>query len=158
MSGILISFCFFQNTFAENMIELQPCEDKMLHAFSVADEKMEKAFGTFLDLEGVTGVAKSLNLAVYQRTYECHTKAICYAVENANLNATFIGNGNECHPITVKDIQKEFKTDFSSCWKNNTQATYQYFTRCEAFAKKKQRLNQSYMQEKFMKEIKQENK
>ncbi|HID91643.1 TPA: hypothetical protein EYG96_03225 [Candidatus Gracilibacteria bacterium] len=147
-----------QKTFATNMIELQPCEDAMLKAFSVADERMEKEFGNFLDIEGVTAVAKAPNIAVYNRTYECHAKAICYAVQNKQLNAIFSGNANECHPITVEDIQIEFETDFSSCWQEEAQATYNYFNRCEIFAEKKMELAQNYQQNEFMREVHLENK
>lgn len=140
---------------AENLIELQSCEEVMLDAFSEADKKLEKNFGELMDLEAVTAVGKSQNIAPYDLTYACHAQAICYAVKSRNPIHKFKQVG--CIPITVADLEKEFNVSFSSCREVDASRTQRYFSRCDAFAEKKIAHSRIFLQKEFMKEVHLEN-
>jgi hypothetical protein len=130
----------------------------MLQAFSAIDTLQKQKYGEYLDLEGVSAVAKSENLASYDRTYECQAEAICYAVQNPEKKNTFLGDSGKCISITVEDMEKEFKADFSSCKSEDSARTQRYFSRCDEFASKKIEFSRMYIERKFMTEVQLENK
>ena len=158
----IIMFIAVQNTFAEEpkevqSIELQPCEEVMLNAFSIADEKLEEKYAEMLNLEGFTAVSKSQTINTYHRTYTCHANAICSSVRNAKSGKKFAisSNQNECHPTTIEDFEKELGEDinFDSCKNIDSSATNRYFARCDAFAAKKINNTTIYLQKEFIKEV-----
>ena len=158
MSVVFIFSCVsFHRVLAENELELQSCEEAMLKAFSTADQLQKKHYAEYLDLEAITAVAKSQNIDVYDRTYVCHAQAICYSVRNPQKKNTFVGQAGKCIPITVEDLEKELKTDFSSCQKNDSARTQRAFARCDDFAQKKISLSRLYLQKEFIKEVQLEN-
>ncbi len=145
------------STHAENTLELQECEKAMLKGFSTADILQKKYYAEYLNLEGVTAIAKSQNIDTYDRTYACHVQAVCYGVRNANTDNTFIGGTGQCIPITVGDIEKELDTDFSSCTKNFLSREQRAFERCDGFAQQKIEMSRRYLQAEFIKEVHLEN-
>lgn len=118
-------FCFVYGAYTAEMADPGPegCKEELLKGFTKIDslfgEKKEELFSLY----SVNGVAKAKATSGMMRTYNCHLKSLCGALqyppigENSEkmLEKKVVGPLDGCEETTVSKVQETFGVDFSQC-------------------------------------------
>lgn len=148
-------------------IPVSTCEVEMLQAFEAAEGNMTDSFEQFLDLPGVTAVAKSNpeNLNFYRTRYECNLHTICETIQNPgkDFKYSFGAKFSNCFSSktgveTVAEFESHIGVEFNNCREvESVESRRLMWARCEAFAQSQELKYKQYVATSFITQSQKEN-
>jgi hypothetical protein len=123
--GLFFSLSVIDGVYAEDANNVGPeaCKEELLNGFTKIDALFGEKHNELLSLNSISGVGKAKATSGMMRTYSCHLKALCGALNylpigdeaSVMLEKKVVNPIDGCEEMTVSQVQEEFGVDLTRC-------------------------------------------